>query len=327
MTENKFYTPLKIGLFVVVLSYFLFTLHAVFTLSWWDEWNRIGGTGHFLFPIYAEDISAFVGDAFRFAASIIAFAAIIFYFAKKNISKPALYKIVKAILVLEAIYWLGLAVTAYYEVQGLFFGGFGFGSHLSLMSTLKLFGTSVLPSVLESIAIPIVLLIFAYKVSPNKPLKGAIRWGLISGTLIIFVFWLTNTSAWIGAIDEKGMGYLTSHPQHILSFALTAVGLLALGIYAAGFTFRSRNAENLHELNMKIIGGLILALGMYFLWNYLSWIFFGGNYVWSTSWYAWFLGHNLDLWMLALPLLGLPMLFNSEDCQDNSSEQATVNQA
>ena len=36
---------------------------------------------------------------------------------------------------------------------------------------------------------------------------------------------------------------------------------------------------------------------MYFLWNYLTWIYFGGDAVWST-WYAWFLGHNLDLWML-----------------------------
>ncbi len=323
MTENKFYTPLKIGLFVVVLSYFLFTLHAVFTLSWWGEWNRIGGTGHFLFPIYAEDISAFVGDAFRFAASIIALAAIVFYFAKKNVSKPAAYKIVKGILILEAIYWLGLATTAYYEVQGLFFSR-SF-SHFTSTFILKSFGTSVLPSVLESIAIPIVLLIFAYKVSLNKPLKGAIRWGLISGTLIIFVFWLTNTGSWIGAIDEKGIGYLNSHPQHILSFVLTAVGLLVLGIYSAVFTFKSRNATTLQELNLKGIGVIILALGMYFLWNYLSWIFFGGDYVWS-SWYAWFLGHNLDLWMLSLPLLGLPLLFN-EDRPDNSSEQATVNQA
>ena len=52
MTEEKFYSPLKIGLFIVVLSYFLFTLHATFTLSWVGEWNRLGGPGHFLFDIY-----------------------------------------------------------------------------------------------------------------------------------------------------------------------------------------------------------------------------------------------------------------------------------
>jgi hypothetical protein len=323
MIENKFYSPLKIGLFTVVLSYFLFTLHAVFTLSWVGEWNRIGG-GQFLFAIYAEDVSAFAGDAFRFAASIIALAAIIFYFAKKNISKPAVYKILRGILVLEAIYWLGLATTAYYEVQGLFFTR-GFG-HRSIMFVLNSFGTSVLPSVLESLAIPIVLLIFAYKLSPNKPLKGAIRWGLISGTLIIFVFWLTNTGSWIGVIDQKGTGYLTSHPQHILSFILTAFGLLALAIYAASFTFKSRRAETIQELNLKIVGVIILALGMYFLWNYLSWIFFGGDYVWS-SWYAWFLGHNLDLWMLSLPLLGLPLLFSNKVRPENTAEHGTVNQA
>ena len=41
MTENKFYTPLKIGLLIVTLSYFLFALHATFELSWVGEWNRI----------------------------------------------------------------------------------------------------------------------------------------------------------------------------------------------------------------------------------------------------------------------------------------------
>ena len=159
----------------------------------------------------------------------------------------------------------------------------------------------------ESIVTPILLFILAYKLNPNKPLKGAIRWGMITGTFYVFLFWLLNTTIWISVVDEpgKGIAYLTSTPQYLVSFVLSAFGLLLLGIYAAGFTAKSRRAETLQELSLKTVGVIILALGIYFLWNYLTWIFFGG---WS-NWFAWFLGHNEDLWALALPLLGLPLLF------------------
>jgi len=43
MAEQKFVTPLKIGILAVVITYFLFTLHGMFTLSWIGEWNRMGG--------------------------------------------------------------------------------------------------------------------------------------------------------------------------------------------------------------------------------------------------------------------------------------------
>ena len=105
MRAEKFYSPLKIGLFIVVLSYFLFALHDTFTLSWVGEWNR-DYPGHFLFDIYVEDIIGLVGTIFRFTAGIIAFAAITYYFAKRNISKSATFNVLRLILVFEGIYWL-----------------------------------------------------------------------------------------------------------------------------------------------------------------------------------------------------------------------------
>jgi len=316
MAERKFYSPLKLGLFIVVLTYFLFALHNTFTLSWVGEWNRIGGKGHFLFDIYAEDVIGFFGTISRFTAGIVAFAVIIYYFVKKNISKPATFNAVKLILVLEGFYWaLGFLPTAYFEVKDFFFSR-GF-SRLSTMAVLHSFALNELPVLVESIVIPIVLFILVYKLNPNKPLKGAIRWGMICGTIYIFVFWLLNTTTWISVINEKGKGtaYLTTYPQNLLSFILTAFGLLALGIYAAGFTIKSRNAETLQELSLRTVGVIILALGLFFLWNYLTWIYFGG---WS-AWYAWFLGHNEDLWILSLPLLGIPLLFISKSQEKNNS--------
>lgn len=99
MTEQKFYTPLKIGLIIVTLSYFLFNFHSMFTLSWIGEWERTPGSVNT--TVFYEDITSTIGLIFRFAASIIAIAAIIFYFAKKSLSKPKTYLIVRLILVLK----------------------------------------------------------------------------------------------------------------------------------------------------------------------------------------------------------------------------------
>jgi len=85
--------------------------------------------------------------------------------------------------------------------------------------------------------------------------------------------------------------------------------LLALTLYSVYTTKKLSGTVSLQELNLKPVGVIILGLGLFFLWNYLTWIFFGGDHVWS-SWYAWLLGHNMDLWMLSLPLVGLPLLFN-----------------
>ena len=154
MAEQKFYTPLKVGLLVVVISYFMFTLHAMFTLSWVGEWETMGVGGSFSFNVFVEDINAAVGLVFRFVASIIALAAIIFYFAKKKLSKPATYKILRVILVFEGIYWLGLIATAGVSVQR-------FGQMLvtnqPLISLLNSLLLSVIPIVVESVILPITL--------------------------------------------------------------------------------------------------------------------------------------------------------------------------
>jgi hypothetical protein len=64
MSETKFYTPMKIGLLVVSIAYFLFTLHAVFTLSWIGEWEYLG-SGSASFWIFITDVSAYFGLVFR----------------------------------------------------------------------------------------------------------------------------------------------------------------------------------------------------------------------------------------------------------------------
>ncbi len=311
MEEARKNLPLKIGLLIVTASYFLFTFHAMFTLSWIGEWESMGGP--YGFVIFVEDISATIGLIFRFAASIIALAALIAYFAKKNLTKLTAYRLLKLILIFEGIYWLGLIATAGFSVLSL--GGIFSGSQpiLSILDSVLL---GAIPTVIEAIVLPIALFILAFKLNPNKPLKGAIKLALVTGTIYVVVFWLINTSIWVGVVMQKGTGYLTTYPEHLVSFLLTSVGLLALTIYTIYFTKKSSKTQTLQELKQRPIGGIILALGTYFLWNYLSWVIFAGD-TWN-NWYAWFLGHNMDLWMLSLPLVGVPLLFSDGTTQKTS---------
>jgi len=307
MAEPKFYSPLKIGLLIVTVAYFLFTFHALFTLAWIGEWEYLGG-GSAAFWIFITDVSAYFGLVFRFIASLISAVAIIFYFAKKGLPAPTAFKVLRWILVLEAIYWVPLFLSGVMGFLPVDLSGFGETTGLSL----GLLITTGIPCLVSSIAIPIALFKLASKLNVNKPMKDAIKWGLIAGTVYVFVFWLNNTGMWIATLMSKGTEYLTTYPENLLSFALTTIGLLALAVFTAYFTKKTVGTETLEKLKLKTLGAIIVALGLYFLWNYLTWIFFGRPELWS-DWYAWFLGHNLDLWMLSLPLVGLPLLFKRSD--------------
>jgi hypothetical protein len=297
MAEQKFYTPLKIGLLTVILAYFLFNLHTMFTLEWIGEWARTPGVFNTIQLI--EDINATIGNSFRMIGSVIAIVALVIYFIKKSFSRNKSYFIARIVLVFEAIYWLGLLASGASGVFRVF---------TSSHSLTYSFGY-VLPAVLEATIVPITLIIFAYKLSPNNPINNLIKWGLISGTVMVFVYWLLNTGIWVLMLPVKGTDYLT-YPYVMVAFLSTALGLLSLTVYSVYATKLLSRTESLQNLNLKPVGVIILCLGLFYLWNYLTWIFFGGDHVWS-SWYAWLLGHNMDLWMLSLPLVGLPLLLNT----------------
>jgi uncharacterized membrane protein len=184
----------------------------------------------------------------------------------------------------------------------------GFSEAAGLSFNLVFLITTGIPCLVSSIAIPIALFKLASNLNPDKPAKNAIKWGLIAGTVYVFVFWLNNAGMWITTLLSKGTEYVSAYPENLLSFALTIYGLSVLAIVTAYFMGKSMGTETLEKLELRTMGAIITALGLYFLWNYLTWIFFGG---WS-DWYAWFLGHNLDLWMLSLPLVGLPLLFRRQ---------------
>ncbi|MCJ7622669.1 MAG: hypothetical protein MUO76_04135, partial [Anaerolineaceae bacterium] len=299
--EQNFYSPLKIGLLIVTMVFFMFTLHGILTLEWIGEWEGLSASASFW--ILITDLSSAIGLVFRFVGSLIAVVAVGYYFVKKGLSTQTTYKVLKLVFIAEAIYWFTFTTSGIWGItpviDALFGAPFGIFGIIIVIST-------GIPCLFEAIAIPIVLFKVVLNLSPTKPQKGAIKWGLISGTCYIFVWWLNNAGVWIYTAILKGTQYLTAYPVNVISFVSTVFGLLALGIFTAYFSKKSIGTEKLESLKLKTVGAIIVVAGLYFLWNYLTGIIFGAE-LWS-DWYAWFLGHNLDLWALSLPLLGMPLL-------------------
>ena len=293
MTQDKLDSPLKWGLLIVTSTWLLFTgyqfLKGAFNI--YEDY----------FWISLTDTAGALGLGFRTMAALIAVLTILFFIFKKDLKKPELLMSIRWILLGEIVCFLSLIPVVIWGLSvviGLESNIFGLGS----------FAESTLPVMIETIGIPIVLSKLFLELNPDKPTKGAIKWALISGTYITFVLWINNTGNWIGAINRNGIEYVTAYPDHILSFGLTSIGLLALALYGIYIVKKSRNANSLDELNFNRIGVLITGVGLYFLVNYILWLFLGTDAKWST-WYAWFLGHNVELWMMSLPLVGMPLMF------------------
>lgn len=300
--EQNSYSPLKIGLLIVSIVFFMFTLHGLLTLEWIGEWNFVSGSTSFW--ILITDISSAIGLIIRFFGSLIAVVAIGYYFVKKGLSTQTTYKVLKIVLIAEALYWFTFITSGIWGVTPIVDALFG--DPIGIFSLSFVISTGI-PCLFEAVALPIALFKVVGNLSPTKPNKGAIKWGLIAGTVYVFVWWLNNAGMWIYTIIWKGLDYLTLYPENLISFVFTVFGLLALGIFTAYFSKKSIGTEALETLKLKTVGVIIVVAGFYFLWNYLTGIIFGPE-LWSY-WYAWFLGHNLDLWALSLPLIGMPLLF------------------
>ncbi len=285
---------IKAGLLIVAVSWFVFTL-----------FEFISGLSNFSsnmrWYIALTEILGSVGLGFRSAAGFIAVVAVSSFFFFKNIGKLEAFMAVKLVLLLEALY---------YGVTFIPSALWGVGENPFSNQYGQLTGNLVanfLPCLLEGLLIPIVLIILYSKLNLNKPKTGAIKWALISGTAYVLVFWFNNTCNWIYAVMYKGIPYVME-PLNMFSFLFTAFGLLTLALYASYFTKKSLNVSSWRELNISTIGSVVTLLGLYFAGVYLLWIIAGSVGGWSP-WYAWFLGHNVDIWVMILPAVGLPMLF------------------
>ena len=303
MFTLKSHYALRTGLFLVATAWFSFNFYEFVNAivhviqpsrdnPVWTMWvlQETGGT---------------VGLGLRTAGALIAVITALFYLFKRDLSEAEAFMAVRLIIIFEAAYWLSFLFSIVPS-------GFGFIENVGFSiwdTNLGLLLENNLPVIVQATILPAVLIILFLKLSPKKAATSGLKWGLISGVVYILVLWLNNTGNWLYALMQKNMEYLTQYPANMFSFLLTVAGLLLLAIYTAYATVKNR--ANLANISLRKIGFIITAFGLYFDIIYVMYLALGPVGGWG-SWYAWFTGHNLDLWLMALPLAGVPLLFSQK---------------
>lgn len=277
---------LVLGVFVVVFSWFAFTFYQF----------AKGITGQI---IYFTDVPGSVGLGFRTSAGLIALIIILFTLFGRALSTSETIISLRWIILFEAIYWIALFPSA---IWGFCFpGGFGYTREVIITTT-------GLPCLFESTILPAFLLLLFTKLKLGNPGFEKVKWALICGTSYIFIFWFNYTMQWAAEIIRTGIGFILNYPVNILTFALTAIGLLSIAFYSA--TYVRKIMKNPNKLSLKQVGIIITVIGLYFDINILLWLIYGSPGGWNL-WHTFFIYHNMDLWAATLPLAGLPLILYS----------------
>jgi hypothetical protein len=291
---------IRTGLFLTALAWFTFTfyeftnglLHNIHPDAENPVWNYL----------VLQETGGCVGLGLRTAGGLVAVIASMFYLVKRDLSEPEALMALRLVVIFEASYWLSFLFSI-------------IPSEFTRLTVMTI--ENNIPVTVQSIVLPIVLVMLFLNLSPKKAATGGIKWGLISGTVYILVIWLNNACNWIVEVVPlpgaefmmvKGIDYITLYPANLFSFVLTVVGLLLLTLYTAYFSKKSIGKHDFTKINLRTVGVIITALGLYFDIIYVMYLFLGPVGGWNI-WYAWFTGHNLDLWLMALPFAGLPLLF------------------
>ncbi|XES77575.1 MAG: hypothetical protein ACBZ72_01550 [Candidatus Bathyarchaeia archaeon] len=248
------------------------------------------------------DIPGAVGLSFRIAAAFVALVAVLFYLAKRAFSDVELITTFRWLVLLEAAYFVLFLPSAVWGFQ-----------YSSVLYSREFFIIEAgLPCLVEALIMPTVLLMFFFKLKPNTPAAPVIKWGLITASAYLFVIWFNYTAQWWSDIYLHGLGFLESN-LYLFEFALTVGGLLLLAIYTVVYTKNSVGAQTLAGLDLRRAGAILTALGLYFDVLVVLWVLFGdASFGRLTVWPAFSVLHNVDVWMAALPLVGLPLMFSKK---------------
>ena len=295
MMRGKVDWSLKIGLLIAALSWLSYVFY---------DFNIGIFSRHVNWPTIIEDIPGVWGLGFRTAAAAIAVITVVLFVIKREFSKSEAITAFRFVLVFEALYFaafIGAALNVWKR------------NYFTLPRILE----QGLPCIVQGILIPAILIKLFYELSPSKPRRGAVKWGLIYVTAFLFIFWLNNAGYWTATVLQKGVDYITLYPVNMFSFIVTIVGLLLLTLYAADFSIKSLKEFTFEKLDVRKIAAVVTLLGLYPLLIFLLWLFFGSVGGWGT-WYAWFLGHGYMTFIaLPVPFISLPLLFTSRTNSGN----------
>jgi hypothetical protein len=313
MNDRKYLV--KVGLFVVLFSWLIYMVY------WFIKglsWIPLSVNYTFLIDFLTEGAGT-LGFIFRIGVVSLAILALVAFLKNKEISK--VMKFVSVALVLEALYFLCFIPSAILGFQA----GLGLAGGHSLISGesggLWFFIETAIPTLAEAIIMPISLLKLRSKLTPDaKFSKGTFKWITVVGVCYFIVFWLTYFTQWIATIIQPeslasdpnygfvgyGINYILQYPVNMFTFLLTAVGLPLLAVFfVRSMQPAMQDAEA--PLDLRKIGITLTLLGGYFIIIIALFGIFG--YVGGASiWIVFFMFNSADLWCVALPALGIPLI-------------------
>lgn len=278
------------GIFVVLLFWLVFTFsNAWISFAFWEfmEFNVT------LSASVALVVGSF-GLVFRVFASILGFVVLFFYLKNKT---SLAFRFVSLILVFEALHVL------FYGFNGL--DGLEFGDFVLIVQ-------SSINCIIGAVIVPLPLFVLSKKIWSKKT-GEVIKWGFISGFAYILMLWIRFASNWIAVLIQSevyysllpgyGLDYILNYPVNLFGFILTLFGLPLLAIYF--LKARKSNAKKM----ISRFGWTISFLGFYFLILFVIYAFSSRSLIFGASiWSSFFVGHNYDLWMVSLPVFGIPLI-------------------
>ena len=263
---------------------------------------------------FSEGVTGSIAIVLRAFAACFAVYAAYLYWRKKDIAMPSIRKNTSRALLLEAGFFLAIipsiiAAFAYNLTTSEYLFYF---DHTP--EQILLFGTAI-PCLAMAITVAPLLLKLRSKVRVEKPTKEVIKWVSLTGLAYVFVvFWFNYCMLWMAnmvyyprANQVYGLDFLLQ-PTNFTSFAVTAFGLLAIGLMGV-WTLRPALEGNPSKVNLKALGGVIVAFACYFIFNTIYYVATGGYEANPSVWYEVISPmHNANLWTMALVIVGAPLI-------------------
>ena len=297
----------KAGLFIVLCSWLAYTIYWLFKGSNW-------GLQASSLDLFASVVGT-SGFAFRIGAVLAAIFAMVSILRGYAISR--VLKFGGIALVLETIYFMTFIPSAVF--------GFLAAFELSDWHTLIAGGPwfiveTVVPTLVESIIMPVSLLKLRTKLTNPSSREGMVKWAYIVGMCYLIVFWLTYFTQWIATFMQPavyaslypgfGTEYVLNYPLNMFTFILTSVGFPLLMLFFWRSSLPAMR-DPTKSLNLRKLGITLNLLGFYFIAIIAIFRIFGvvGG---ESIWILFFMFNNPDLWCVTLPVLGIPLILTRQ---------------
>lgn len=252
---------------------------------------------------YASELGGTIGGVMRWAGSFLALYIAFVFFRNGQASLPSLKGKIRAVLLLEAIYFLFLIPTIWLGFIFPFIGGNVW--YFETTPIMEVFFSAGLTSLMMVLVLPYVLLKLRSNLQGNIPPSEAIRWVCITIIAYLFVvFWFNSAMQWIGMIATWGPSILVD-VMNFIGFVASSFGLLVVAVLALIFCIPIIKRQENAQINPKQIGITAIGIGSYFVLGVLVYFLAGGFAARPSAWYELIVPHNPYLWCIIFFFTGL----------------------